>query len=339
MKNSIITAIVASLLLGGDSNRKSDWIEQAFAGLAAGNWPRVKAVSWWHENFDQSRLRLDSSPAARDAYRRGVAAPVFISRPVFHNGRLAAPDSAIYHAAFADFGGTEDQVTAQKITAFESLAGKAIAWACFSNNWYDHIRFPAAQVSAIRSAGVTPFIRLMPRSNFNEGGPDPRYTLQKIIDGVFDTELNQWCADAAADNQPLLAEFGTEVNGNWFPWNGQYNGGATTDGYGDLTKPDGPERFVDAYRHIIELCRSAGANNISWFFHVDAYGQPDTAWNAIANYYPGDSYIDWLGVSAYGAQTAGEPWQSFREVLDDVYPALTQLSSRPVAVLEFAVTE
>ena len=37
----------------------------------------------------------------------------------------------------------------------------------------------------------------MPRTDFDEGGPDPNYTMQKIIDGDFDTALTQWAIDAS----------------------------------------------------------------------------------------------------------------------------------------------
>ncbi|MCF6241683.1 MAG: glycoside hydrolase family 26 protein [Bacteroidales bacterium] len=322
------------------SLKKAKWIENAFVTLNSDKYPKIKAISWWHENFDNSLLRIDSSPESLEAYKKGVADTLFISNTAhFINNKLTADENGIYHAAFPDFGGTEDMVSRERILAFESLVKKNIVWAYFSNNWYTKIQFPKTEVELIRNAGKLPFIRLMPRSNFDEGGPDPNYTMQKIINGDFDTELIQWAKDAAASDIPLLAEFGTEMNGNWFPWNGQYNGGEVADEYGALDLPDGPERFRDAYRHIIDLCRQNGANNITWFFHVDAYGEPDAAWNNIQNYYPGDEYIDWLGVSIYGPQERDEDYQEFEEILDDIYPKLTALSDKPVAILEFAITE
>jgi len=212
-------------------------------------------------------------------------------------------------------------------------------WAYFSNNWYDNILFPTSEVNIIKSAGKIPFIRIMPRTNFEEGGPDPTYSLQKIIDGVFDIALTQWAIEASNTNIPLLVEFGTEVNGNWFPWNGQYNGAGETTLYGDIYLPDSPERFKDAYRHIINICHANNANNITWFFHVDAYSEPHVSWNELENYYPGDDYIDWLGVSIYGPQENNDEYQEFSEIMDDVYPSLINLSSKPIAILEFAITE
>ncbi|NOX85735.1 MAG: beta-mannanase [Chlorobi bacterium] len=334
-----ITILFAGCKKESGTNKKAKWIKNAFKALNGENYPRVKAISWWHENFDNSLLRIDSSPEGLVAYRSGVSSSYFLSNAQFQSGKLAAPVTGIYHAAFPDFGGTEDIVTAQRIDDFVDLVDKDIAWAYFSNNWSDSIRFPSEAVSVIHATGKIPFIRMMARSDFEEGGPDPRYSMQRIIDGDFDGELIRWAMEAAQTGIPLLTEFGTEVNGNWFPWNGQYNGGGTTTGYGDPALPDGPERFRDAYRHIIEICRANGATNITWFFHVDAYSQPDATWNNLENYYPGDDYIDWLGVSVYGPQEPGDEYREFSEILDDVYPALSGLSNKPVAILEFAITE
>lgn len=319
--------------------RKANWIKNTLVSIKSNNFPKVKAISWWHENFDLSKLRIDSSPESLAAYRNAIRSAEFITTATFNANKLLAPISGIYHAAYPDFGGTEDMVSSQRINDFEALVGKDIVWAYFSNNWYDSIQFPATTVTAIHEAGKIPFIRIMPRTNFDEGGPDPNYTMQRIIDGDFDAAIVQWAIEASNTEIPLLAEFGTEVNGNWFPWNGQYNGGRTTSEYGDNTIPDGPERFRDAYRHIINICNTYAATNITWFFHVDAYGEPNESWNAIAHYYPGDDYIDWLGVSIYGPQEAGEEYQEFEEIMIDIYPTLTSLSNKPIAILEFAVTE
>jgi len=342
----ILTLITLAILLAFSSckkrklkRQKKQWIENAFNALANNSYPKVKAIAWWHENFDNSNLRMDASRKSKKAYQKGVANSKFITSPIFENNKLTAPSSDIYHSAYPDFGGTEDEVTASKITDFEALAEKEIVWAYFSNNWYTDIQFPSTAVATIHNAGRVPFIRMMPRSNFDEGGPDPIYTMQKIIDGVFDTELNQWAIDASNLSYPILVEFGTEVNGNWFPWNGQYNGGATKTGYGDPLLADGPERFRDAYRHIIDICNTNGADNITWFFHVDAYSEPAEDWNVIENYYPGDSYIDWVGVSVYGPQEPDEEYQDFTEIMNDCYPQLTTLADKPIAILEFAITE
>ena len=324
-------------------NKKSEWIKNAFISFESGNYPGIKAISWWNENWEDGRkkvkLRIDSSPESLDAYRQSINSHTFITNSNLQNGKLAAPVSGIYHSAFPDFGGTEDIVTSDRINEFIELADKDIVWAYFSNNWTDGVNFPFEAVRTISSTGKIPFIRLMPRTNYEEYVADTLFSMQKIIDGDFDGELTQWAKDAANTNIPLLAEFGTEVNGSWFPWNGLYNGAGKTDAYGDTSIADGPERFRDAYRHIIDICRENGATNITWFFHIDADCEPIEVWNDFENYYPGDNYIDWIGVSVYGPQEEGDEYRDFSETLDKVYRRMTKLTDKPMAILEFGVTE
>lgn len=257
--------------------------------------------------------------------------------------RLAVPRRGIYHAAFPAFGPAEDTVTRRHIDQFaRNISGKDLTWAYFSDNWFDGISFPTGDVNTIRSRGVIPFIRVMTRSTW-EACADRKFSLQKIISGRFDRELHRYAQAAARINGPLIMEFGTEMNGDWFPWSGACNGGGTRGGYGSGRLADGPERFRDAYRHLIDIFRQEGAYNVTWVFHINGAGSPAAAWNAPANYYPGDDYIDWLGVSAYGAQTPAtiRTWNpSFREVMDQAYRSVASVSPRkPIALLEFGVIE
>jgi len=252
--------------------------------------------------------------------------------------KLLAPPEGVYHSAFPDFGAAEDNVTSERIVEFENLVGKPIVWAYSSNNWIEGIKFPEASVRIIDEEGVIPFIRMMPRSIYEyERGLDPVYTMQRIIDGPFDAELTRWAEAAKRDNLPLIVEFGVEVNIDSFSWNGRWNGGGDTDRYGDPNLPDGPERFRDAYRHIIDLFRAQGIKNISWVFHVNAQGWPEESWNSMAAYYPGDDYIDWIGISIFGPRPGGE-WQTFTEILDRSYLEFSAISTeKPLAILEFGV--
>ena len=237
--------------------------------------------------------------------------------------------------------GEEDDITLKDLQSFEGTVGKTAAWVYFSNNWYRSRKFPLDTATWIREAGSIPFIRLMLRSSSEEDQREPVFTLQNIIDGKFDKDLHAWCTSARDFGTPILAEYGTEVNGSWFSWNGVWNGAGTINGYGDPAQPDGPERFKDAYRHIIQICRDESAKNITWVFHVNDGDVPKESWNQFENYYPGDEWVDWIGVSVYGALTPGDPtWPTFREEMDAIYPRLTALTpDKPIALLEFGVTK
>ncbi len=233
--------------------------------------------------------------------------------------------------------GAEDDLTLQDLRSYEETVGKPAAWVYFSNNWYADRRFPAETAAWIRAAGSLPYVRLMLRSDIDLDHAEPVFNLQRIIDGDFDADLAAW-ADGARDfGSPILAEFGTEMNGEWFSWNGAWNGAGQMDGYGAPDLPDGPERFKDAYRRIIRICRERGADNIRWVFHANGSDWPQADWNRLENYYPGDEWIDWLAVSIYAGQSPQDgEWPVFREVMDEVYPRLAALSpEKPIIVAEF----
>jgi hypothetical protein len=257
--------------------------------------------------------------------------------------KVALPRNArLYHGVYpGGKTGAEDDITPQVVDEYENLVGQPVAWVYFSDNWFHQRTFPLKTATWIRQRGAVPFIRLMLRSSAAERQAEPLFTLQAIIDGQFDPDLRTWAQGARAFGSPLLVEWGTECNGEWFPWNGKWNGGAEKGDFGDPEKAAGPQRFVAAYRHIVQIMRDEGADNLTWVFHVNSDDAPDQDWNHFENYYPGDDVVDWVGVSCYGPltpQDQDDP-SPFREELDDAYPRLRAMAPhKPIMVLEFGCT-
>lgn len=249
-----------------------------------------------------------------------------------------------YHGCYpGGVTGEEDDITPGDVQSYEKAVGRKVAWVYFSNNWYADRKFPEETAKWIRNHGAVPYIRLMLRSvKHAVGKPEKEYTLQSIIDGKYDVDLKAWGRAAASFGSPLIVEYGTEMNGEWFGWNGKFHGAGKQGGFGDPGKADGPERFVAAYQHIIDTVRASGAANITWVFHLDASESPETAWNRFENYYPGSDYVQWIGVSCYGPQKPTDDKEeniSFRDKLDSVYPRIVKLApDKPVMIVEFGCT-
>jgi hypothetical protein len=248
-------------------------------------------------------------------------------------GRFAGapPPGKLYHGVYpGGVSGEEDDIRPENLTSYEQLAGKSAAWVYFSDNWYKGRSFPLETATWIRSAGSVPFIRLMLRSSPQQNISEPTFTLARVVNGTFDADLRAWAQAAKSFGSPLLAEYGTEVNGRWFSWNGVWNGGA------DL----GPARFREAYCHIVQVMKGEGASNIVWVFHVNHNDVPADPWNRFENYYPGDKCVDWVGVSVYGPQSPlDDETRSFRDIMDEVYPRLITLNStKPIVLLEFGAS-
>ncbi len=253
--------------------------------------------------------------------------------------KLKPVDEKIYHSAFPYLGNTEDKVSVEKIRDFEALAGKKIVWVYFSNHWFYGIEFPKENIKTIISEGKIPFVRLMPWSDFYLEEPDYTYSLLDIIDGKFDPQLIQWAGSVKKVNFPVLIDFGVEMNGDWFPWSGYFYGGGEKKKYGDPNYPDGPEIFRDAYRHIIELFRKRGVKNVTWFIHYNGIPSPNEWWNKFKYYYPGDDYIDWVGLSIYGAITPDEETIKFSKIFESALSEIREFTNKPIAILEFGMVE
>lgn len=244
------------------------------------------------------------------------------------------PPGKLYHGFY--WGGTgtdthdpsEHDVTPADVVRYETAVGAKTTWVYFSNNWFESRAFPAEMCGWIRDVGKIPYVRLMLRSDVDQKHAEKTYTLEKIIGGEFDADLAAWAQAARDFGSPVLIEWGTEPNGNWFSWNAKWNGGAQR----------GPLLFVQAYRHIVDVMRGAGAANLQWIWHVNWYDQPETKWNRFENYFPGEEYFDWIALSAYGPTTPSthDESESLLFKVSKAYPRLIRLApGKPIILAEF----
>ena len=163
------------------------------------------------------------------------------------------PEGKLYHGLY--WGGvgtdehdpTEHDVTPNDVARYEQTVGKQTAWVYFANNWFESRKFPAAMCSWIRDLQKIPYVRLMLRSDVDQGHREVKFTLQKIIAGEFDDDLRAWARDAKEFGSPILIEWGTEPNGEWFSWNGKWNGGAG-EGPAQVRRSVPTYRRPDAFR-------------------------------------------------------------------------------------------
>ena len=266
------------------------------------------------------------------------------------------PKGKLYHGVFPGKAAPDspEQIIADDVDSYYRQAGKDVAIVQFYNDWEKSPKFPRETVQWIADRGSVPHIRLtLPPIERSATDSRARFELDSIIQGHWDGSLKLWAQEAKSHRKPLIVEFGTECNGHWFHWCGVKNGGGVLEGFGDPKLPDGPERFVRAYRHLIDLIRDdVGAANITWLFHVNYHDDPNEPWNHFENYFPdnaglypkpagGRGYVDWLAVSCYGPQkplSSDDP-ATFAALLDDVYPRLHKLApGKPIYVAEFGCT-
>ncbi len=240
------------------------------------------------------------------------------------------PPGHFYQGVFpGGENGMGSDITPADVAVYERAVGKRPTWVYFCDNWYEGRDFPWRTASWIRQGGSIPYIRLLVLSGNPIPRPDPVFNLANINRGMFDADFHRWMRGARRFGSPLIAEYGVEANGFWFPWNGLWNKGAGT-------YPDAVASFREAYRRIVRIAREEGALNIRWVFHIDPWDEPVESWNRFEYYYPGDEWVDWVGVSVYGRQLPKDKYRpTFRYQMDWAYRRLMAITGKRVIVCEF----
>lgn len=142
----------------------------------------------------------------------------------------------------------------------------------------------------------------------------PEFLRNGIEEGYYDANMRGVCAVIATLQSPVSIRWGHEmetVDGQfiWAEWE--------------------PEAYVAAYRRMIEICRAEAPN-------INAVWSPLGLENA-AEYYPGDDYVDLVGLSIFGY----EPWdmkvlgapQDYAQLLTQRYDVVKGFN-KPVVVAE-----
>ncbi|MGH9068522.1 MAG: glycosyl hydrolase, partial [Acidimicrobiales bacterium] len=80
-----------------------------------------------------------------------------------------------------------------------------------------------------------------------------------------------------------------------------------------------------------------GATNVSWVWTVNSNSSPVAGWNTFKAYYPGNAYVDWVGIDGYNFSKGsgyGCPC-SFASIFDPAYAAFQRFApGKPVIIPE-----
>ena len=256
------------------------------------------------------------------------------------------PAQGAYTGAYIDFGDREDNVTLEGIEEFEQVVGKHQAIVAFSSYWGEQ-RFPVEAANIITRHGSVPLVYWSPwdwpyrEQTEAVHGPD-KFNLESILTGRWDAYIDQWADGAKALGQPMFVSLCNEMNGDWFPWSGIFYGGGQPIAGTDPPRYVGPEYFKRAYRYVVDRVRARGASNILWILHLNNFSEPYAPWNALAQYYPGPDYVDWLGLSVYGQLEEADDakWDLFDDMIQKPYEEICKLDpGKPFMVTEWGVGE
>jgi mannan endo-1,4-beta-mannosidase len=197
----------------------------------------------------------------------------------------------------------------------------------FGQGWAVN-QFSASAIDAVARQGMLPLISWEPwdyrqqTPGADQQSDQPAYSLSTIIDGRYDRYIRSWAEGVKGLGYPIALRFAHEMNGNWYPWGVFANGNE-------------PSQYVQAWRHVHDIFAAVGATNVIWVW------SPNIIWNTftdLASLYPGNRYVDWIGLSGYYGTPGKLRYESFNEVFGPTIADLRTFTSKPLVITETGAT-
>jgi len=203
---------------------------------------------------------------------------------------------------------------------FESLAGKPVDHQAVFVHWGNENQFPFEVAENLKSQDKT-LIIFWETKDYNQNKiQQPEFNADSINQGNWDQYIKAFAEQAKVYGGPVILIPFEEMNGNWSPWSGTENGNT-------------PAKIIEAYRHIRGLFN--GVDNVKFGWTVNAISVPDTSDNVIEAYYPGDQYVDYVGMDGFNF---GDPWQNFEQIFSKGLDTISKYN-KPIYIFSMACAE
>jgi hypothetical protein len=188
--------------------------------------------------------------------------------------------------------------------------------------------FDRSSFDKIANRGMLPMLGWEPwdyraTGNALNKGVQPAYKLSRIYGGEFDDYIRSYAEGIKKLNYPVAIRFAHEMNGNWYPWAEEVNGNKKGD-------------YVKAWRHVHDLFQEAGTTNVTWVWSPNVKYSNSTK---LAGLYPGDQYVDWVGLSGYYGTANAKDYRSFDKIFDATIQELRTFTQKPLVITETGATE
>jgi hypothetical protein len=125
---------------------------------------------------------------------------------------------------------------------------------------------------------------------FRQGSPEQGCaTADAIVAGVYDNQLEKQARATKAFGIQVLVRFNYEMTTN--------RNSTCFTGFLVRQNPTlAGSKFVEAWKHVVNIFRSVGATNAKWIWAPSRLAFTKGVWQL---YYPGNDYVDWIGVDDY----------------------------------------
>lgn len=270
---------------------------------------------------------------------RPVKAPLASPISAPSKAKIISPSSSYFgmYTEQAPFNFATYDSTAAKIGSQPNVVG-------YFGGWDQKFRPDAVERAWQRNLLPVLTWESRPIASGNDRIEEPDYRLPDIIGdkangiaGSYDSYLRTYARSIVKTGLPLGIRLDHEMNGVWYPW-------SETDSSGKSINANRVGDYVKMWRHVHDIFEAEGANDlVVWIWSPNITNNlPASHKKAgfLANLYPGDDYVDWVGLSGYlrPAYKADNDF-SFEYTFDASLNELRSISRRPIFLAEVGASE
>jgi len=115
--------------------------------------------------------------------------------------------------------------------------------------------------------------------------------LDAIRTGTHDAAIRNLANWIKSANRPVFLRIGYEFDGSWNGYN--------------------PTEFIDAWRYIVHVFDQEAVRNVAYVWQSAGINTPN-----LASWYPGDTYVNWVGYSHFDGPNPGSAMRAFAQTHD-----------------------
>lgn len=191
--------------------------------------------------------------------------------------------------------------------------------------------FPAKGMQEAYKQGKTVELTMQVMWNVIPGNTDSemRNVNFDVIDGLYDDYLRSFARAAKDFGHPFIFRLNNEMNSTWVRYSG-------------IALLCDPDVFIGVWRHIYDIFQEEGVGNTIWVFNPNDVDFPPMNWNSHISYYPGNKYVQMIGLTGYNTGTyykelTQENWRRFTQIYDPLNERYSKVyGSFPWMITEFA---
>lgn len=174
---------------------------------------------------------------------------------------------------------------------------------------------PVAAMAFVTYCGADPIVSWEPWCWTDDRSPA---VVHSLVSGALDDYLYRWADEIRDWGSTVYLRFAHEFNGHWYPWSPACG--------------TSPTEYVQAWRRLHDVFSRQGAGNVQW-----VWAPTVGCSTALQDWYPGDEYVDVLGVDGYnwGAASPSNQWIEPEDLFGPTFGTLRDISSaKPLLVTE-----